>query len=358
MLHWIRQGALALVILSASFNAFSQDALIKPMGSQSHILSAPQSEAKIISKSAIKVVSFPKFSLSKVAAKHFHNRLTQRSEGRHLLSTTPSTVNIAEKISLEMNGVPVLDQGIHGSCVTFAVSAALDAINTGNDEISQLCSLALGSEIHSTNYPYPSGWEGSMGDIVLKQFKKYGVISIQDQKMNGCGGLNEYPLTSEVVGTAMTPSEYISRSYELMAGMNYKTLISYDDAFSHTVDSDALLNKVKKEIANGHRVVIGIILDPTVGIAGAVGTNHFTNDTWIINLNLLRTMSNDCNEDRCLINAHEIVITGYDDNLKVNGNKGIFKIRNSWGSLYGDHGDFFVSYDYFKLMVMEAYAIQ
>ncbi len=32
-----------------------------------------------------------------------------------------------EKVELGMNGVPVLNQGMHGTCVTFAVTAAVDA---------------------------------------------------------------------------------------------------------------------------------------------------------------------------------------------------------------------------------------
>ena len=52
-----------------------------------------------------------------------------------------------------------------------------------------------------------------------------------------------------------------------------------------------------------------------------------------------------------------MVIIGYDDDAQVvdekgyTFNKGIFILRNSWSSLAGDQGNFYMSYDYFKLLV-------
>lgn len=49
-----------------------------------------------------------------------------------------------DQLMLGMNGTPVLNQGMHGSCVTFANSAALDALMGKGDYVSELCSLELG----------------------------------------------------------------------------------------------------------------------------------------------------------------------------------------------------------------------
>jgi len=56
------------------------------------------------------------------------------------------------------------------------------------------------------------------------------------------------------------------------------------------------------------------------------------------------------------------VITGYDDlavAIDDQGriHKGLLTLRNSWGKNVGDHGDFYMSYDYFKLLVLEVQQI-
>lgn len=68
--------------------------------------------------------------------------------------------------------------------------------------------------------------------------------------------------------------------------------------------------------------------------------------------------------DQGLINAgHEMIITGYDDDAIVTGpygtvNKGLLTLRNSWGSYAGDHGNYYMSYDHFKTLALEAQAIK
>ncbi|MGF2339111.1 C1 family peptidase, partial [Acinetobacter baumannii] len=61
--------------------------------------------------------------------------------------------------------------------------------------------------------------------------------------------------------------------------------------------------------------------------------------------------------------GHEMIITGYDDNaIAVDDNgrehKGLFTLRNSWGEQFGDKGNFYMSYDYFKVLTIEAQRIR
>ena len=49
-----------------------------------------------------------------------------------------------------------------------------------------------------------------------------------------------------------------------------------------------------------------------------------------------------------VIGGHEIYIKGYDDNAKF------FSVRNSWGSAWGNTGDFWMPYDYLESSLMEA----
>ena len=64
--------------------------------------------------------------------------------------------------------------------------------------------------------------------------------------------------------------------------------------------------------------------------------------------------------------GHELVITGYDDQAcatyadeqnEPRQQCGLLHLRNSWGRRVGDHGDYYMTYDYFKTMVVEAYAV-
>ena len=51
------------------------------------------------------------------------------------------------------------------------------------------------------------------------------------------------------------------------------------------------------------------------------------------------------------IGGHAIIVTGYDESNKL------FKIRNSWGKDVGDQGEFYMTYDYFETMTMDAYEV-
>ena len=58
-----------------------------------------------------------------------------------------------------------------------------------------------------------------------------------------------------------------------------------------------------------------------------------------------------------------MVITGYDDDAIAKDSagqehQGLLTLRNSWGANAGNHGDFYMSYDYFKLLVVEAQRIR
>src|SRR5262249_17171769 len=109
--------------------------------------------------------------------------------------TLTFNADLPSKVDLGMKNVPVLNQGAHGTCVTFAATAAIDAILEENegDYVSQLCSLELGKylEKHGT---YPSGWSGSFGPWVLDQLLRFGIVSKEDQKAKSCASVTEYPL--------------------------------------------------------------------------------------------------------------------------------------------------------------------
>lgn len=59
--------------------------------------------------------------------------------------------------------------------------------------------------------------------------------------------------------------------------------------------------------------------------------------------------------------GHVMIVTGYDDKAYAvdrqgHIHRGLFTLRNSWGPI-ADEGNFYMTYDYFDGMVMEAIQI-
>jgi hypothetical protein len=252
-------------------------------------------------------------------------------------------------IQLGMNGVPVLNQGRHGSCVTFADSAAIDAVLGQGDYISQLCNLELGSHLAKNGY-IPSGWDGSYGPVILEQMMHFGVISKDTQKTKSCASVNEYPLVDgNNTGNEMMLSEFKSVSENLTGKVFWTHLFSNDQIFDWKTAApekmQEVLGNVKHALVNGHRLTIGTFLILQHGCrAGACATHHAAKDTWALT-STLETPPYD-------VGGHELVITGYDDNAfayddQGGKHQGLLTLRNSWGADVGDNGNFYMSYDYF-----------
>jgi len=275
------------------------------------------------------------------------NTLAQQQENQ--LPTTSDNVSV----QLGMNSVPVLDQGAHGSCVTFAITAALDAAIGRGDYISQVCSLQLGNYLSQFGYRL-SGWEGSWGDWVYAQFNTFGIVNKTQQNKQGCGGVKKYPHYTTPT-TAMSIEEYRSISEPLQSTVAWSVLLDRSQAFAHETDADELLVKTKNALNNGHRVTFSVLLPQVAwGTAGAMGWHHFFNDTWVFT----KSMQKDINDLESLA-GHELIVTGYDDQAVAMDwrgirHKGLLTLRNSWGPSVGDWGDFYMSYDYYKTLTVEA----
>lgn len=249
-----------------------------------------------------------------------------------------------------MEGTPVLDQGMHGSCVTFAATAAVDALLGAGDYVSQLCNLELGSYLAINDKSEYSGWEGAYGSDVLGQIQLYGVVSQNHQKLHGCAGVRTYNLHDpEDQGHPMSEEEFAKVSIPLDGIMDVTSLMNEYDASWWKV-----LN-IRQALAKGNRVVVGMALDVNVDHhVGAVGQMHVPGDTWMLTPQISDDYLNDPE-----FAGHEMVITGYDDNAEVmdsegHVNRGVFTLRNSWSQYAGDQGNYYVSYDYFRLMGLEA----
>lgn len=245
-----------------------------------------------------------------------------QSQGVHLSESKEGDYSKGFKTfpNLGMNKTPVLNQGSHGTCVTFAATAALDAILGHGDYISQQCTLEMLVGL-GKNY-----WDGAFyPSQIIDPLQENGVVS-----KSGC------------------PRRYPSSSRELDLE-EYKTLVGKLTVENVMWDysDDASVQDVKESLDRGHRVMLGFLVDSrsTEGIRGfdvkVDGKKH---------LGGLWACTQGDSDDHCVntFAGHEVVITGYDDKLKL------FSIRNSWGQKVGSEGDYFMTFKFFEAMYIDS----
>jgi hypothetical protein len=301
-------------------------------------------------------------------------KLTAKEKQTFLHRATSQLMNataddaLPKKFDQGMNGVPVLDQGRHGSCVTFANTAAVDAVLGKGDYVSQLCSLELGSYFEKRGYEafMPSGWDGSVGSLVLNQMMQFGIVNQVNQKNKSCAGLTSYPVDDEQNrGNPISLEDYHQLSETLPEGFYWDPMLTMRqrtqwDAAQTEANAQKVLTQVKQAVAtktdgNVTRVTFATLLPVSYCSAGACARFHATNDTWAFT----DAMKRDSNPQ---FGGHEMVIIGYDDNATATDNagkkhKGLLTLRNSWGTTAGDRGNYYMTYEFFKQYVMETQKI-
>ncbi|MDP3705426.1 MAG: C1 family peptidase [Legionellaceae bacterium] len=297
-----------------------------------------------------------KIDLSNKAQQSITERIDKVQHG---LRASRMAAGVSRQVQLDMNGVPVLNQGSHGTCVTFAITAAIDAVLNKGDYISQLCQLELGRYLENNTYT-SSGWNGSWGRIILSQMDMFGIVPKSYQRTNGCGGLTDYPLFGEDPIAEASLTEFHQMSEPLSQNqIAWSSIMEAYQVSSDQLDEDKILSDVKKTLNAGDRLTFGVLLlDFDQGTVGAVGTHNEKFDSWI----LTPDIANDMN-DQAEFAGHEMIITGYDDDAiakdaQGRSYQGLLTLRNSWGSNIGDTGNFYMSYDYFKALMLEVQRIR
>lgn len=340
------------LIFLTSGVAIAQD--IQLVGSFEQPVNRPNTTPRLMAAPGIQHITLLKFQLSEKAQYTVHHRIEKTMNEAHkpLLSLSRHP----RQVQLGMSNVPVLDQAGHGSCVTFANTAAIDAALNKGDYISQLCLLQLGRYLENNAY-IPSGWDGSLGGIVLNQIDTFGLVSKAQQSANGCGGLTEYPHGEVDPTSAMSVEQYHQIS-EKLDQVVWFPLIDLNRVASDKTDMDTLLNHVKDALNEGDRLTFGVLLpDVELGFAGAVGAHHGLFDSWVLTPEIAADI-----EGKLDFAGHEMVITGYNDDaiaidLQGHVHAGLLTLRNSWGKNIGDKGNFYMSYDYFKALAVEVQQI-
>lgn len=350
----MRFPKLFLFGLLINCSLFAQD--IKIIGTIDQTLKSPKNKS-LQSSQAQQNIKLLKIQLSDAAIETFKKRADATTKRPRILMTSS---HLPRKVELGMNNVPVLNQGRFGTCVTFATTAALDAALNKGDYISQLCNLQLGLHLEKNGYQ-SSGWEGSFGRLILSQIEHFGIVSKEKQKTQGCGGLTEYPQFDHPgPETAMSLEQFHEASENIADNqITWSPLLDVFQATSERVDTTKTIKDIKAALNQNDRVTFAVLLlDFDLGFAGAVGSHTTTNDTWVLTPEIARDIYL-----RPFFGGHEMVITGYDDDAiaiddKGREHKGLFTVRNSWGEEFGDKGDFYMSYDYFTVLVIEAQRIR
>ena len=339
----------AMLLIAFPVFAFSQDVVFE----DAIIKQIPSNQ----NKNKLKSVAISQIQVSSQVKNMLASRLKQPKikPSFSIFSSLPA------KVQLGMNGVPVLDQGVHGTCATFAITAALDAIsNTKTDYYSQLCPLSLGLYLEENSFA-SNGWNGATIHGLLNFYDTFGLVTKANESSYGCGGMNAYPLMSNTKPMPMSIEDYhrIAEPMYYSNASDYSILFDFN-SWAKKYAANDLINKVKSELNYGNRVVIGVLV-PNTDYLGLNASNKAEHDTWTLTpqieqaLQMLSFIFTN-------FGGHAMVITGYDDNAIVvdeqgQQHKGLFTLRNSWGTDVGDQGDFYMSYDYFNLLTIELASI-
>ncbi len=237
---------------------------------------------------------------------------------------------LLSKVDLTPYMPPVGDQGYMGSCSAWAVSYGARsyflAAQTGQKPATddQISSPAFVFN-QTTSRPSQEGvlcGGASMVDAL-------GVLVSE-----GSTSLSHNPYTQKTCVPAPTAQD------KAMAGAwrvpGYETITA---ANLHVADA------YKEFLEKGYPVIVG------VGINTSEWLNFHGSDVYTLGPNSLATGGQH--------GGHAIVVVGYDDGMKArNGDVGAFRIQNSWGLGWGDHGYMWISYKAFTTLVQEAYVLK
>jgi hypothetical protein len=341
-----------LLLISSLVSAAND---IQYSGTSTHFISRTTSSPTLLNGPALKPVTVMNVYLSDAVKNTILKNISRAS-----LVSEGISGKLPPSVQLGMNNVPVMDQGRHGTCVTFALIAALDAILGQGDYYSALCSLSLGQYLAKSGYSV-SGWNGQLPKAVLARIDEFGLVSKENQRLHGCGGMKEYPVDQSRESDMMTIENFHAMSTQAsdsnLAG--WSTLFDISQWLLRNISSEQIIEQTKRSLYHRNRVIIGMLLPPMQILAsmGTYGKFHVNNDTWVLTGPLeqdirLHVMDYDS------WGGHALIITGYDDNAVAVDNygiahKGLFTLRNSWGEDVGDKGDFYIAYDYFSVLTLE-----
>ena len=218
------------------------------------------------------------------------------------------TNNLASSISLENKFPPIGDQGSYGTCVTWAVGynlkTALNAIENGWTQ-SDLAKTSNQVSPQDLWLIIPSGKRGTNCNGTNFEPALDAIIS------KGVASLSTVPYTTKLNCTGSAGGNPDNKL------ANYRKIASETEGL--TVDN------FKGYLSAGRPIAIGARLG-----------DRFM--SW----NNSSVISSDTYNNPGMQHAyHAMALVGYDDSKKA------FRVRNSWGTTWGDNGSIWVDYTFF-----------
>lgn len=297
-------------------------------------------------------IKFLKLKFSEHGQARLRHRLLQQLQPKSVNFKASSSM-LPPNVQLGMDNVPVLDQGMHGTCATFAVTAAIDASIHKGDYISQLCLLALSEDLSHHSHAF-SMWDGAYPRDVFNLITSFGIINKSNEQNYGCSGYHAYPRYLTPNLPQMNIDEYYQHSESAFAEVDFDTsnYLNPTEISDEFFTMQQTLTMTKQAINQGERIVIGLMLVPDEH-AGAQANFHQNHDTWVLTEAIAQEIMNGIE-----LGGHAMIITGYDDNATVTDeqgiiHKGLFTLRNSWGTKAGDNGNYYLTYDYFASLTID-----
>jgi C1A family cysteine protease len=208
-------------------------------------------------------------------------------------------LNLPASVDLEPWMGPVKDQGNEGSCTAHAGTENLEFLYR---------KIKNQSPVFSPQFLYYK--EREMDGSLPGDQGSYGRTSVRVMQQFGCDLLSDDPYDIQKMDEAPTAAQ-LEQAAQYKAGAYH--------ALSN-------VNEMKCCLASGFTFLLGFDVyenfESSVGSDGVVPAPQGQ-----------------------VLGGHEVLVIGYDDST------GRFKVRNSWGPDWGDHGNFHMAYDdLFKVM--------
>ena len=224
--------------------------------------------------------------------------------------------DIPSKVSLESKFPPIGDQGQYGTCVAWSVGynlkTALNAIEKGwtSSDLSKASNQTSPKDLWMAIPSNKKGanCEGTNFEPALDALIESGVASLSSVPYSGLGNCN---------GTKTGDG-----NNKLS---NYRKIAASSSMKRTTEDNGLTPDNFKGYLSAGRPISIGAKLGDRF--------MEWSNSSVI---------SSDTYNNPGMQHAyHAMVLVGYDDD------KHAFRVRNSWGSSWGDNGSIWVDYDFF-----------
>jgi len=232
-----------------------------------------------------------------------------------VMSFTGSTSSLPSSFSIESKFPPIGSQNPYGTCVAWAVGYNLKTALNGMDNNWSSSDLAKAAN------------QTSPRDL-------WGTIPA-NEKGDGCNGTNFEPAMDALISKGAASLAEVPYSNMNCSGTsngkasnklaNYRK-IAYNERLQGGSRVDGMdVSNFKGYLSQGRPIVIGAKLGDR--FMGWNSNAVISSDTY--------------NNPKMQHAYHAMVLSGYDDS------KNAFRVRNSWGSNWGDRGSIWVDYDFF-----------